>query len=69
MNVSMLLSKMALFGDTQKSLANELNISEQTFSVKKKTGSFTQPEIKAISERYKLTDCEIVDIFFAKQSS
>lgn len=64
MDINMLLSKMKLYGDTQKTLSDFLDITEQTFIRKKKDGNFSQPEIKAIIKRYDLTDEEIVKIFF-----
>jgi hypothetical protein len=53
--------------DTQGSLADALGISPCRLSHKihgKDNGQFTQREIKAIIERYKLSAEEVMDIFF-----
>lgn len=72
MNKRILKSKMELFGDTGKELSEYLKISRSRLSSKmNKTGGaeFTQGEIMAIKERYKLTVEEVNDIFFSKQVS
>lgn len=68
MNKRLLESKMKLFGDTIKALAEALNLSPQSISAKKNATNgkeFTQGEIKIIKERYNLTPEEVVLIFFA----
>ena len=72
MNKALLKSKMALYSDTGRTLAEALEIAEPTFSAKLNGyngAEFTQKEIAAIRERYKLTDEEIVAIFFAEMVS
>ncbi|MBP3559042.1 MAG: XRE family transcriptional regulator [Clostridia bacterium] len=72
MNKRMLESKMKLFGDTQMILANAIGISTSRFSAKinKYDGAeFTQSEINAIKDRYKLSAKEVDTIFFTTQVS
>lgn len=72
MNKKLLRSKMALFGDNYKSLADYIGVTEQTFGnkVNEYRGSeFTQGEILAIRERYKLSDEEVINIFFDEEVS
>ena len=64
-NSKLLRSKMVLFGDTNESLADALNISRQSLSAKINNKSdFWQSEIKFIITRYELTPEEIEQIFF-----
>lgn len=66
-NLNLLYSKMALYGDNNESLARALNLSPQRLSAKKNStndAEFTQSEIQIIKERYNLTDKEVVEIFF-----
>lgn len=67
MNKNKLRSVMVLYGDTNKSMAEYLGISEKSFSDKiNETGTeFRQSEINAIRNKYSLTDADVVDIFFA----
>ena len=63
---------MKLFGDTQKTLAIALNLSETTVNLKineSNGAEFVQSEIKAIKERYCLTVEEVDAIFFAEKSN
>lgn len=72
MNKRILKSKMDLFGDCGKELSEYLGISRSRLSSKmNKTGGaeFTQGEILAIKERYKLTGEEVDSIFFTSQAS
>lgn len=72
MNKRMLESKMKLFGDTQMILANAIGISTSRFSAKinKYDGAeFTQSEINAIKDRYKLSAKEVDNIFFTTEVS
>lgn len=67
MNKELLKSVMALFGDTNASLAEYLGISEQSFSnkINENGTEFRKREILKIKTRYSL-DCDMVDrIFFA----
>ena len=60
---------MKLNGDTGTSLALYLGIARSTFSAKineTNGAEFTQGEISAIKEKYKLTPEDIVNIFFAR---
>jgi hypothetical protein len=68
MNKELLKSVMALFGDTNASLADYLGISEQSFSKKiNENGTeFWKREIQQIKVRYGL-DADMIDrIFFAE---
>ena len=67
MNKELLRSVMALYGDTNKTLAAFIGISEQSFSnkINENGTEFKKGEIAKIKERYHLT-CDQVDrIFFA----
>lgn len=67
MNGKLLRSVMALHGDTNKSLAEYLGITEQSVSnkINENGTEFKQGEIMKIKARYSL-DSEMVDrIFFA----
>lgn len=68
MNKNLLRAKMAEFGDTYKSLAEYLGIAPSTLAKKVneyKGTQFTQEEISRMKNLYKLTDSEVVAIFFA----
>lgn len=67
MNKKLLRSIMLLNGDTNKTLAEFLNISETSVSnrINENGTEFKQGEIAAIKERYKLTAEQVEDIFFA----
>ena len=62
---------MLLNGDTNKTLAEYLGISEQSVSKKiNETGTeFKQGEISMIKKRYSLTGDQIDSIFFAEKVS
>jgi hypothetical protein len=67
MNTKMLNSKMALFGDNQTDLANELGLSLTRTNAKinaKDGAEFTQNEIAVMIGRYHLTPEEVQEIFF-----
>lgn len=67
MNKNLMKSVMALHGDTQKSIAELLNLSEQTISEKMNgLSDFKQSEIKLLIDRYKLTPDQVDDIFFGE---
>lgn len=68
LDVLRLKSKMALFDDTQKTLAEALGISRATLATRiSNQSSFTQAEIYNIMIRYELTSDEITEIFFAEK--
>lgn len=66
MNKTKLKSVMALYGDTNKDLADELGLTEQSVSCKiNENGTeFKQGEIKRIKNRYNLSPEEVDAIFF-----
>lgn len=71
MNKRLLRSYMALYGDTNKSLAEYLDISEQSVcnKINERRTEFTRKEISAISRRYRM-DADTVDrVFFAEEVS
>lgn len=64
MNMNLLKSKMALYGDTQESLAEHLNLTRQALSPKiNGEAKFWDEEIKKIVKRYNLSPQETFDIF------
>ena len=67
-NKALLRSVMALYGDTNKDLADFLCISEQSLSKKinENDTEFKQGEIKRIRVRYNLTADQVDRIFFAE---
>ena len=67
MNKELLRSVMALHGETNRDLANLLDISEQSFSAKiNENGTeFKQGEIATIRNHYDLTAEQVTNIFFA----
>lgn len=72
MNKNLLISKMKLFGDTQKTLADALNLSMARTNAKINEtdgAEFTQGEIKAMKFRYNLTALEVDEIFFTPEVS
>ena len=66
MNKALLRSVMALHGDTNKSLAEYLQISEKSISdkINENNTEFKQSEIDAIIERYDLSNDQLRSIFF-----
>lgn len=67
MNKKKLRAKMMEFGDTAEKLAEILGIHRSSLSAKMngyRGAEFNQTEIKTIAKRYKMTDTEIVAIFF-----
>jgi DNA-binding XRE family transcriptional regulator len=71
MNKALLRSIMTLHRETNKDLAQLLNVTEQTISAKmNETGTeFKQGEIATIALHYNLTTQQLIDIFFAQQVS
>lgn len=67
MNKAMLRSIMVLHGDTNKSLAEYLDISEKSVNDKMNENGteFKQGEIEAIIRRYDLTAEQVILIFFS----
>jgi len=66
MNVALFRSIMVLNGDTNKTLADFLQVSEQTVSnkINENGTEFKQGEIAKIKERYHLTPEQLGNIFF-----
>lgn len=69
MNKKLFRSIMLLNGDTNKTLAEFLGISETSVSnkINENGTEFRQGQIAAIKERYKLTADQIEEIFFAEK--
>jgi DNA-binding transcriptional regulator YiaG len=67
MNKELLRSVMVLNGDTNRDLAEFLDISEQSVSnkINENGTEFKQGEIAAIRQRYNLTADQVTNIFFA----
>jgi hypothetical protein len=67
MNKKLFRSIMLLNGDTNKTLADFLGISETSVSnkINENGTEFRQGQIAAIKERYNLTMAQVEDIFFA----
>ena len=68
MNKELLRSVMVLHGDTNKSLAVYLGISEQSVSnkINENGTEFRKGEIAKIKDRYNLTSEQVDLIFFAE---
>nr|WP_314044762.1 helix-turn-helix transcriptional regulator [uncultured Leptotrichia sp.] len=65
MKVNLLKSKMSLYGDNNKKLAEKLNITPSALSRKiNGSSSFNVEEMRYIRKEYQLTDEEFIDIFF-----
>ena len=66
MNSAMLRSIMALHGDTNRDIANLLDITEASVSAKiNENGTeFKQGEIAKIKDKYNLTPEQVDNIFF-----
>lgn len=66
MDKALLRSIMVLHGDTNKTLAEYLGISERSVSdkINENGTEFKQCEISMIIERYNLTAQQIKDVFF-----
>lgn len=67
MNTKLFKSVMVLNNDTNKTLAEYLEVSEQTVcnKINENGTEFRQGEIAKIQKRYNLTPEQISDIFFA----
>lgn len=65
MNKNHFKSIMVLNGDTQKTVADALNVSEQTVGDKVNgISDFKQSEIKVLINRWNLTPSQVDEIFF-----
>lgn len=66
MNKLLLRSVMALFDDTNKTLAEYLGISAKSLidKINENGTEFKQGEIQAIKKRYELTAEQVTQIFF-----
>lgn len=65
MNKNHFKSVMVLYGDTQKSVADALTVSEQTIGDKiNGISDFKQSEIKILIDRWNLTPAQVDEIFF-----
>jgi hypothetical protein len=72
MNKNMFVSKMKLFGDTQKILAEELGLSLTRINEKineTNGAEFRMREIRFFRDRWSLTPEEVDLIFFTKKVS
>lgn len=72
MNMGLLRERMLRYGDTGRTLAPAIGISPQRLSNKMngyRGADFTRQEIQGIARRYRLTESEIGEIFFADQVS
>ena len=70
MNEKELRAVLARHGDTAKTLAENLGITEQTLSAKiRGIQDFWRHEIVLIKKRYRLTKEEVDTIFFASEVS
>lgn len=69
MNSKLLRSIMFIFGDTNKTLAEALGISEPSLSnkINENGTEFKQSEIVCIKNRYNLNLQQVEDIFFSKE--
>lgn len=68
MKVQLLKSKMALYGDDQKTLAKEMGVTENTLRWKLQGKfDFKTSEIEFIGRRYELTISELCEIFFGRE--
>lgn len=68
MNKDKLLAIIKEHGDTQEELASAIGLSRTRLSAKihsRDNASFTQPEIKAIKNRYNLSEADLNIIFFS----
>lgn len=67
MNSKLLRSVMCLHGDTNKTLAEYLGISERSVSdkINERGTEFHRSEISKIRRRYNLTIEQMMEIFFA----
>ena len=71
MDKALLRSIMVLHGDTNKTLADYLDISERSISdkINENGTEFKQGEIAAIIKRYDLSEEQVSRIFFSQKVS
>lgn len=72
MNTNELRAQMARYGDSAKSLAKALDMSESSLSCKvngRRHQCFSQSEIQHIIDRYNLAAEDVMLIFFAPEVS
>lgn len=66
MNKNAFKSIMVLYGDTQKTVADALGVTDQTVGDKiNGLSDFKQSEIKTLIDRWNLTPTQVDDIFFS----
>lgn len=65
MNIPLFRSKMILYGDTQRKIADVLHLSDQSIGDKLYGDKWRQHEIKVLKDRWLLTPEEIDAIFFS----
>lgn len=69
MNKNHFKSIMVLHGDTQKTVADALGVSEQTVGDKVNgLSDFKQSEIKVLIDRWELTPAQVDEIFFSGEN-
>lgn len=67
-NINKLRGKIAENGQTQKSCAKHIGLSEQSFTAKiRGRAAFTVPEVFILAEFLQLSDQDIIEIFFTKK--
>lgn len=70
MNKNAFKSVMVLHGDTQKTVADALGVSEQTVGDKiNGVSDFKTSEIKILINRYNLTPDQVDEIFFGNDNA
>lgn len=68
MNIALFRSKMILYGDNQRKLADVMNVTEQTIGDKLYNDKWKQSEITTLKKRWCLTPAEIDAMFFTDDS-
>jgi len=63
MNKEAFKAEMKAHHENGKILAKAMGITEQTFCNKKKNGTFTQPQMKFIGDRYKMSPKRFQEVF------
>lgn len=69
MNIPLFRSKMILYGDNQRKIAEILGVTDQTIGDKLYSNKWRQHEIKVLKDRWLLTPDEIDAIFFSDNES
>ena len=65
MNIPLFRSKMILYGDTQRKIADVLHLSDQSIGDKLYGDKWRQHEIRQLKDRWHLTAEDIDAIFFS----